>query len=125
MYEDKIIPVPNPVDPVAAPESAPIVSGENFVDPTHKIPIIPPALSGVMQAIKPPVHFLDGTEGVETPGKIGDGSSVVIDFPDGFSSEEQIEKALSRRSVKEWQRPAAGVYDRQKGVEALRQRQLK
>lgn len=114
MNKDQIIPVPDPVVPVAAPESVPTASGEGFVDLTHKIPVVPPGLSHVMQPVRPPAHSLDGTEGVETPAKIGDGSSVVIDFPGGFSSEEQIAKARKIRNVKDWKWPAAWVFGRQR-----------
>lgn len=113
MNEDQIIPVPDPVVPVAAAESASTASsGEGFVDLTHKIPVIPPDLSNVLQPVRPPIHALEDTGGTETPAKLGDGSSVDLSPPDGFSTKEDALGAVGGKA-NDWRANAGKVFERQ------------
>ena len=118
MNEDQnLIPnVPNAAVPSEAEKlaRAEIAQADDFAQATHQLPAISDELSGFIKPVVPPAHSLEGTGGIETPVKRASvsGEAVVLDYPGGFSSEDQIRKGMSA-NPKEWLFGASHVWRRQ------------
>ncbi len=91
-----------------------IAQADDFAQATHQLPAISEELSGFVEKVTPPEHSLEGTEGIETPVKRAsvDGSPVVIPFPGGFTTKEQVNDALGDKP-NNWRRGASHVWRRQ------------
>lgn len=119
MNEDQTLSVQDPaVIAPKAPEQVPpaqIAEANDFIQATHQVPAIAEELSGFVKPVGQPEHSLEGTDALQTPAKLAsvDGSSVVIPFPDGFSSEADIQRAIKGK---------ANVGERNAGQVWIRQR---
>ena len=111
MYEDQIAPIKDTAVPatpdVPVTPTAPADSIEGLVDPTHKIPVIPPDQSHVLQPVVPPIHNIDG----ETPPPLNTITGNLITFP-GRLTRDNVGK-ISEGKANDGDADAARVVDRQ------------